>query len=372
MRRPTQVEIARAVLAHWGLASADPLGIPRTTETIVLWVVDGLGLQLLEQAIPRGLLPNYRRSSARLYPGLGVFPTTTAAGMASLAFAAPPAVHGALGYSVFVPEIGRRATLLTGLDERGIPVPEPILYPQVVPTIFERFAAHGLGTAVVSPGAFQHSALSRWLYVGSRYLGYHSESPLSAIDAVQSALSEPANRLIWLYWPYIDQMGHAHGPDSVQMDQALSSWDDAVGAALTRWRVRPNVTVLITADHGMAALDPSRAIPQGDPRALPLWSKHWAGERRAVTSEVPLREVHALFGATAALYDQTRLWDEGWYGGDPARQGWRERVLSTLIVPPDGIQFEQDGVIEPALLKGGHGSMLPAERDIPVIVLPLQ
>ncbi len=371
MKRPTQVEIARAVLAHWGLTSADPLWVPKATDSIVLWVVDGLGLQILERAVQRGLLKNYRRSLARLYPAQGVFPTTTAAGMASLAFAAPPAVHGALGYSVFVPEIGRQATLLTGLDERGIPVPERILYPHVAPTLFQRFAAHGLGTVVVSPVAFQHSALSRWLYAGSRYLGYRPENPLSAVDAVQSALSDPATRLVWLYWPYIDQTGHTHGPDSVQMDQALSSWDDAVGAALNRWRVRSNVTVLITADHGMAALDPTRAIRQRDPRAMPLWSKHWAGERRAITTEIRLPQAQALFGPTAALYDQARLWDEGWYGGDPAHASWRERVLSTLIVPPDGIQFEQDGLVEPALLKGGHGSMTPAERDIPVIILPL-
>lgn len=371
MNIPTQVDVSRAILAHWGLDSADSFWIPARTERIVLWVVDGLGLGIFERAREHGLLPHYRRAPGRLYRRQSVFPTTTAAGMASLAFASPPAVHGALGYSVFVPEVGRRAALLTGLDEVGCAVPEDILYPRIVPTIFERVAAHGWGSAVVSPHTYQHSGFSRWLYAGSRYFGYHADNPLSAVEAVRSALRDPITRLVWLYWPYIDQAGHADGPKSAQMDQALSSWDSAYGAALHRWRIGPPVTMLITADHGMAALDPARAIRQNDPRSVPLWTKRWAGERRAVTTEIPMEAVLSLFGPTAAVYTQAQLWDEGWYGGDPVRNTWRDRVLHTLIVPPDNVQFQQDGVIEPALLKGGHGAMSPAERDIPLIVRPL-
>ncbi len=294
-------------------------------------------------------------------------PTTTAAGLASLAFAAPPAIHGALGYSVYIPEWDDRVNLLTGEDSRGQPVPENILYPRVSLTLFERLAESGIPSAVVSPDVFRHSGFSRWLYAGATYAGYEMSHPLDAVEVVASCLDH-GYRFIWLYWPYIDQAAHVSGPTSQETDRALTVWDNAYEAAFYRWRAHQRVALLVTADHGMMDLDPRQAILRRDRRVAPLWVRRWAGERRAITTEMEPDEVHALVGGIATVYDQQKLWGEGWYGGPPAKASWQSRTLRTLIIPQVGVQFQQDGLRDAATMKGGHGAWTNDERQIPVIV----
>ncbi len=361
----TQVNIARAILAHF---RAD---VPRSTfvepdsHTLILWVVDGLGWALFEQALERGLLPHYRRHPGTRQRWQSVYPTTTAAGLASLAFAAPPAIHGALGYSVYVPEWDDRVNLLSGEDSRGERVPEDMVYPRVVPTLFQRLAEIGIPSAVVSPAAYRQSGFTRWLYAGATYVGYDLSHPLAAVDAVTIVLDH-GHRFVWLYWPYIDQISHVAGPFSRATDQALSLWDTAYGTALHRWRTH-KPALLVTADHGGAALNPRRAILRAAPHIAPLWVHRWAGERRAITTEIDPDEVRTRLEGIATVYDQQHLWNEGCYGGPPVSPTWQERTLRTLIVPPTEVQFQQDGIMEASTVQGGHGGWTDDERYIPLI-----
>ncbi len=102
----TQVDIACSILDHFDTRHSESSFLSPGTQTLILWVVDGLGWTLMEQALSRGLLRHYSHHPGNHQPWQSVYPTTTAAGLASLAFAAPPAVHGALGYSVLRPRAG--------------------------------------------------------------------------------------------------------------------------------------------------------------------------------------------------------------------------------------------------------------------------
>lgn len=321
----------------------------------------------MEQVLSRGLLRHYSHHPGNHQPWQSVYPTTTAAGLASMAFAAPPAVHGALGYPVYVPEWDDRVNLLTGEDSKGKPVPEDILYPRMAPTIFQRLTENNIRSAVVSSATYRHSGFTRWLYAGATYVGYEISHPLTAIDAVTSCLDH-GHRVVWVYWPYIDQTAHVAGPLSPATDLALITWDSAYREAMRQWRAHESVTLLVTADHGMVTLDPRQAISRDDPRVAPLWVHRWAGERRAITTEVEPDEVRALIGGMATVYDQQQLWSDGRYGGLPTHGSWRNRTLRTLIIPEVGVQFQQDGITDATTMKGGHGAFTDDERLVPLII----
>lgn len=359
-----QVGIAQAVLQHFdGGPGASALIDPRS-RTVILWVVDGLGTNLWQAALSRGVVSD---QFSRTLACRSVFPTTTASGLASLAFAMPPAVHGALGFSVYIEALDQRVNLLSGKDEQGRLVPPDILYAPRA-TIFSTLQDLGIRSAVVSPQPYWTSGFSHWIYRGAESYGYDLDRPMDAVDQVMSSLYAEA-QFVWIYWPYIDQIAHAKGPEADETYRALALWDTAYGLLTERLRQRRGLTIMVTADHGMTPLQADQAIPRQDPRASRLWAKPWAGERRALTTQMPAHEVRDLFGETSVTtYAQANLWDQGWYGGPPANPQWRSRVLETLILTPGGVQFEQDGRYGEPLLLGGHGGTTIDEVAIPLLI----
>ena len=252
MQLQTQVDLNRIIVEYFEGARSNSGLIPPNTQTAVLWVVDGLGLAMARSAEGRGLLPKLTFVQPKWHRLLSVFPTTTAAGLASLAFAEPPAVHGALGFSVYLEEIDRQANMLSGLDQFGHVVTRDVLYPRVVPTIFERMASRGVSSVAVVPTEYQNSGLSRWLYAGAQYVPYDEAKPAEVVERVVDSVDQ-GRQFVWIYWPFIDQTAHQTGPQSRATDTVISQWDAAYGQLVARLEGRGPVTILVTADHGMTA-----------------------------------------------------------------------------------------------------------------------
>lgn len=86
------------------------------------------------------------------------------------------------------------------------------------------------------------------------------------IDRVLGYLKLPeAERpgLLTLYFSLVDNAGHDFGPDSEELRQAVETADSLVGkliAGLEDVDLADRVDLLITADHGMAALDPQKVV----------------------------------------------------------------------------------------------------------------
>ena len=365
----TQVDISRAILQHFGADHNRPTFIPDDSQAVVLWVADGFGLNLWRDYSLRGLMPKINEQTPKIIAGRSIFPTTTAAGLASYTFAAPPATHGALGFWIYLPEIGRSVNMLTGLDETGQAAPPHILYPPM-PTIFDRLADCGIASAVVSPAPYQTSSLSRWLYSGAIYVPYPVKSPLEAINLTRDALSAGC-RFIWIYWPYIDAAAHRTGLTSPRMEMSIAQFDTAYGNAVTQWQFPFKVTIIVGADHGMMALSPEHVINKSAPYMTDIWNRPWAGERRALTTELSQEDIKARLKDYAIVYSQEEIWENGWYGGPPARQIWRQRVLNTLALAHPLYQFEQDPARDTPIMSGAHGALTPEETEIPISVQTL-
>ncbi|SBV35662.1 Type I phosphodiesterase/nucleotide pyrophosphatase family protein [uncultured Stenotrophomonas sp.] len=66
---------------------------------------------------------------------------------------------------------------------------------------------------------------------------------------------------ITLYFDRVDSMGHEHGPDSPQLDQALGEVDTAIGHLLqgiAALGLGQRVNVVVVSDHGMTATGPDK------------------------------------------------------------------------------------------------------------------
>jgi predicted AlkP superfamily pyrophosphatase or phosphodiesterase len=91
----------------------------------------------------------------------------------------------------------------------------------------------------------------------------------SRADKVREVLAllalrpDSAPRLITQYFPEVDHNGHIFGPDTPQTDSAITQVDSAVGAivdGIARMHLDGRVNVIVLADHGMAAISPSRVV----------------------------------------------------------------------------------------------------------------
>jgi predicted AlkP superfamily pyrophosphatase or phosphodiesterase len=66
-----------------------------------------------------------------------------------------------------------------------------------------------------------------------------------------------------LYFSEVDTAGHQHGPDALQVGEAVKRVDTAIEnflAGLDQLGLRSSTDIVVVSDHGMAGVDPSHAI----------------------------------------------------------------------------------------------------------------
>jgi predicted AlkP superfamily pyrophosphatase or phosphodiesterase len=196
---------------------------------------------------------------------------------------------------------------------------------------------------------------------------------------------DSAPRLITQYFSEVDHFGHLSGPDSPQIDSAITQVDSAVGAivdGITRMHLEGRVNVIVVADHGMAAISPSRVVFLDDYISLDSvdvieWGAygliapkagsdryvydhlHGANPHLAVyrKAEIPAR-FH--YGANPRVPAVFALADEGWtvssharYDRNPSRAGGGEHgydntlpVMGALFIA-SGPAFKSGLVVKP-------------------------
>jgi predicted AlkP superfamily pyrophosphatase or phosphodiesterase len=146
----------------------------------------------------------------------------------------------------------------------------------------------------------------------SRYKIFKTDSkiaPADRMDSLAAWLALPACQrphLVLGYVETVDQAGHAAGPDGARTRDAVRATDAVVGRLLTAVRasaVRDSVTVIIVADHGMAAVD------------------HWDNLLDPLGADSVRPVAIAQEGPVAAA----------WFGGDSARLRRATAVLTAAV-----------------------------------------
>jgi predicted AlkP superfamily pyrophosphatase or phosphodiesterase len=258
-RAPFAATIVALVLgAALAVAQRDPFA--DLQPTVILISFDGFRWDYPSKAPT----PHLRRLMTRgvharnLIPA---FPSKTFPNHYSIVTGLYPGHHGIVANNIFDPPTGRLFAPAKAEEVRN-----PMWWGGTpLWTLVER--SHALSAAMFWPGseAPHDGMLPRY------WEAYNENTPGNArVDQVLTWLDLPAAqrpRLITLYFEDTDTAGHARGPDSQDVRDAIVRDDGYIGRlvdGLTRRGILQRVNIVVVSDHGMAAVDDTRIVIADD------------------------------------------------------------------------------------------------------------
>ena len=392
MQLPAPPDYHGAHLRHLLPSAAAALGLPGHTNHLevppasiaVVILADGLGeANLAAHTGHARFLSKAWRSQLQAKTLDTGAPTTTAASLSSLGTGLTPGEHGMVGYDVYSPELDRVVNLLGRWD----PEVDPLGW-QPHPTVLAGAAEAGAAVLTVSRPQFRDSALTRAALRGGQFAGADTIGARFSLAADWIAQHRPRPGrisrgpvqplLIYLYVDELDKTGHSQGAGSATWLSMLESLDSAAGQFCTQLRDRygDQVSVLLSADHGMVNITQEHRIDISDEATLLDQVRHTGGEPRLVqlyTEPGAQQQVRSAwqqaFGEQVWALTKDEAIDAGWFGTVGPRV--RGRIGDVLIAARGEIAIFHTERTGPQSLKmvGQHGSLTTAERQVPLLEL---
>ena len=332
---------------------------------IVLVLVDGLGAAAL-----RARAGHARTLSAASGASIDtVFPTTTAAALASLATGEPPGQHGLVGYSVLDAANDRVINQLSGWGDRL----DPAAW-QRKPTLFQLAAADGFSAVVVGPARYSDSGFTHAVLRGAEYRAAASIADRFEVAAAWLREPGPAG-VLYLYVPELDSIAHASGWESTEWTERLELIDAEVrGLAGTLGR---RDGLLVTADHGIVDIPVSAHLLIDTAPELLVGIRHVAGEPRCLQLHFePALSAKGRDVVVARWRDaeSDRSWvatreeaiAANWFG--EVDHEVEPRIGDLLIAARKSVAYYDGRTADKHSLAmiGQHGSWSPAELQVPL------
>ena len=314
----------------------------------VLLVVDGLGdCQLAHPSAE--VLRRSRRAVLR-----APFPTTTTVGLSSVATALAPMKHGVIGYTQWIPDLGRVVNMLQWADKW-----ERVNYDTTgflpAPNLWERLNTAGVRAVISHPVIFEDSPFSNMVYRGAERYGYSSLYGIRPSEL----LDDGGATLMVVYLSSVDSNAHMSGQRSLGYKRALEDTSRLWGRLA---RTLPPDTALIgTADHGHCDIPADGIMRLG--RRLIEGMECW-GDGRVLMFNGSVEQIQHVAQRTGAQYvDADRLRE--WLGGGDPHPTLEQFPTAALLAPPDTVILP-DGL--GAHMVGHHGGITPQELLIPLLV----
>ncbi|MDE0234777.1 MAG: alkaline phosphatase family protein [bacterium] len=316
----------------------------------LLVVIDGLGDYQLAPLSARRLRQS-RRAVLK-----APFPTTTAVGLSSIATALAPLQHGVIGYTQWMPSVGRVVNMMQWAHTSGwgrIDTDPSGFLPS--PNLWERLNAARVRAVIFHPRIFDRTPFSSMLYRGAELYGYSSpfEVRPSAYWDYRGAT------LLIVYVSSVDSNAHMSGQGSWGYSKALED----TGLLWKRLAARlPSDTVMVgTSDHGHCDIPPDGKMRLS--KRLTEDMKCW-GDGRVLMFTGPTTRVRQLADQTGARYVDAQQLREWLGGGDPHPQ-LVDFPAAALLAPPDTVILPH---YLGTHLVGHHGGITPRELLIPLLV----
>lgn len=317
------------------------------------------------------------------------FPSTTTAHYVTLHSTLPVAEHGMYEWFVYEPTLDRIICPLmysfAGDHERGTlaraGVSPAALLPRVTP-LMAGMAMRGVECHVFQDAEYASGPASDLAFHGSTVHPF--EDPVAGIADVATVLDRPGPLFAFIYLDTVDSIGHVLGPDSPEFDAAAIELLDGLERLC---RQRFDARMIVTADHGMTAIDPATTVyvnqlwpelsdhlergsdgnvlaPGGSARDLFLHVKPDAAEG-------VVAQLEQMIGDRADVHLTDRLMDDGVFGPEPGAR-LRERIGNVLVLPHAGesVWWYERGRYEQRF-RGHHGGASADEMEIPLITVPL-
>ena len=279
------VDLSRAVAALAGARDVTPTpgsaaiaDIIGPADHLVLVLVDGLGMNLLEQLPAGAFLRAQLAAELRT-----VFPSTTAVALTSLATGQWPGTHAITGWWTHLPQIGAAASILQfikrsdrrSLTDHGVPAEQA--FP--APSTFRQFSRDTLS---LFPERIAHSVYSDYFCGGGPRRGYSNlrEAVDSAIERVRHARHPTYT---YFYTNRIDDEAHRWGIGRAEVQAAVFDMDRQLERLAAG--IGEAGRIVIGADHGFLdahrtekhqirvtdpIMDYLRFPPSGDARVMCL------------------------------------------------------------------------------------------------------
>jgi len=344
---------------------SNPLGLPPAGKAVVV-LADGLGVSNLRARAGHARFLTTHLAKADVVDG--VFPATTAAGIASLATGVAPGTHGLVGYKVLDAAHDRVVNQLTGWDERM----EPRLW-QNQPTVFERAAEAGIPGFAVGPKRFTESGFSQAVLRGAAYLP--AETIGARFAAARAVFDAEPRALIYLYVPELDISAHAHGWESPRWLAQLEALD--AETARFAGALRQDEGMILTADHGVVDVPEAKqvlfdTVPQlvagvrhigGDPRCLQLYTEP------GVDADALADVWRAVEGERAWVFTRDQAVAAGLFGA--VRAEVLPRIGDVIVAARKLIAYydSREPNQSARSMIGQHGSLTDEELRVPLVRL---
>lgn len=361
-------DVLPSCLASMGVAGfKNRLKLPDVSSCVVV-LVDGLGKHNLAQAQAHA---RFLSSKAKLSADLTtVFPSTTAAALASMATGANPGEHGMAGYRVRDPRSGQILNQLTGLHA----LDQPAEWLRTS-TVFDRAQPHSVRSFVVGNPRFARSTLTDIIYSGAEFIGARTID-----DRVSEAvlLAKQQNSLVVLYISELDELAHKHGVASAQWVAELESVDAAI--ALLEKQLGAEVGLFITADHGIIDIPVAKHYLYGaeqhhvqyllgiggEPRCLQLYFTQESTEEERLST---LAAWKADFESLAWVLTREEVEQAGLFSSVTPEV--TSRLGDVFVLAKKHVVFydERDTTLKGRSMVGQHGGISPEEMTIPGIRL---
>jgi hypothetical protein len=340
----------------------------RGKRRIAVLLLDGMGWHQLPLMAPiaptiAGALDGSFGSAIRTTCG---FPSTTPTSLVSLATGAWPGAHGVLAFNTHVPGTG-----IVLNHTQWIDFPPPREW-QPVPPIWAAAAAAGITGTVVNRAEYLGGGLTESTARGATF------QPASGVDELAAAMlaalwESPAPALVYGYHPELDKAGHEHGVDSVRWRAAAADIERLLSRLTAD--LPADAALLVTADHGQLNVPMDHRIELSEQPRLLAGVRLLAGEPRVrylhtepgATADV-LAAWRALAGHAAWVGTRAEAVATGWYGPMPAEHAARLGDVVAICRDDWAIFSVRHESPHLSKLVALHGSLTPAEMEIPVLV----
>jgi hypothetical protein len=326
----------------------------RRARSVVLLVLDGLGWNAVRESAAVPTIAAMEGASITT-----VVPSTTATALTSIATGLAPAQHGVLGYRMLVGAEVLNVLRWSVPDGRRAPDPFAV----------QRHSAFlGREVPAVTKAEFRSSGFTQAHLRGAHFVGWSTAAVLVEHCA---RLVESGERLVYAYYPGIDNVAHEFGLHNGFYARELAFADELVARLIDA--LPGDCTVLVTSDHGQVHLERDDWVTLD---ALTPMVTTMAGDGR-------FRYLHAAKGAgaelTAAARDTlgTRAWvrtraeilDDGWIGAG-ATGTVPGRIGDVVLAARDASAFVDPALPVEVRLRSAHGSLTPDEMYVPLVAAP--
>jgi hypothetical protein len=315
------------------------------------------------------------------------FPSTTAAHMTTIHTGLPVGLHGVYEWFMLLPEANRIVAPLL-FSFAGDALPNTLLAAGISPA--EVFPEGDFYKTLRDAGVARHVALPFEISAstpGELLLRQAVVHPFSDIGdgmvALENALTEADSGYGFIYLPAVDAAMHKLGPDAPEVEQLIDETLTVLARNLLRGSLREGTLVLLTADHGMAHVDPDRSLyvndlwpeivdqlemgsdgrplaPAGSSRDLFLHTRRGSHDHVRTT-------LQTLLDGSAEVRPVAEMIQQGIFG-PVVSERFRRRVGDLVVLPYPGEAVywnEPPRFTQP--YRGQHGGLTHAEMEIPLV-----